>query len=174
MLESYKVRIPLIVNSHEVSKQVCSFKTKFFSSIFVCFITHCRKSLQLAMSYLEDGVRTLIQLVLWESSLSSRKNHGVDIRLSWGIKETIQRRLLRKTTKRFFGLKLRIQAAVWTLRLSEAHEELCIRFWRIFCLFCLFLNITSLQFSGIDPSKWDSVFESFEQADPSTTRTYVF
>jgi hypothetical protein len=23
---------------------------------------------------------------------------------------------------------------------------------------------------GIDPSKWDSVFESFEQADPSTTR----
>ncbi|KAL9841083.1 Histidine kinase 1 [Arabidopsis thaliana] len=25
---------------------------------------------------------------------------------------------------------------------------------------------------GIDPSKWDSVFESFEQADPSTTRTH--
>ncbi|KAF7129538.1 hypothetical protein RHSIM_Rhsim10G0210600 [Rhododendron simsii] len=25
---------------------------------------------------------------------------------------------------------------------------------------------------GIDPSKWESVFESFEQADPSTTRTY--
>lgn len=23
---------------------------------------------------------------------------------------------------------------------------------------------------GIDPSKWESVFESFEQADPSTTR----
>ncbi|CAI8589088.1 unnamed protein product [Vicia faba] len=23
---------------------------------------------------------------------------------------------------------------------------------------------------GIDPSKWDSVFESFEQVDPSTTR----
>ncbi|KAK8687731.1 hypothetical protein V6N13_086531 [Hibiscus sabdariffa] len=26
--------------------------------------------------------------------------------------------------------------------------------------------------SGIDPSKWESVFESFEQADPSTTRTH--
>lgn len=26
-------------------------------------------------------------------------------------------------------------------------------------------------FVGIDPSKWESVFESFEQADPSTTRT---
>ncbi|XP_022923178.1 histidine kinase 1-like isoform X1 [Cucurbita moschata] len=25
---------------------------------------------------------------------------------------------------------------------------------------------------GIDPSKWESVFESFEQADPSTTRTH--
>ncbi|XP_031475813.1 histidine kinase 1 [Nymphaea colorata] len=25
---------------------------------------------------------------------------------------------------------------------------------------------------GIDPSKWESVFESFEQADPSTTRKY--
>ncbi|XP_010489420.1 PREDICTED: histidine kinase 1 [Camelina sativa] len=25
---------------------------------------------------------------------------------------------------------------------------------------------------GIDPTKWDSVFESFEQADPSTTRTH--
>eukprot|EP01018_Ginkgo_biloba_P016605 Gb_09571 [translate_table: standard] len=25
---------------------------------------------------------------------------------------------------------------------------------------------------GIDPSKWETVFESFEQADPSTTRTY--
>ncbi|KAG9442701.1 hypothetical protein H6P81_018555 [Aristolochia fimbriata] len=26
--------------------------------------------------------------------------------------------------------------------------------------------------SGIDPSKWETVFESFEQADPSTTRTH--
>lgn len=26
-------------------------------------------------------------------------------------------------------------------------------------------------FTGIDASKWESVFESFEQADPSTTRT---
>lgn len=27
-----------------------------------------------------------------------------------------------------------------------------------------------MHLSGIDPSKWESVFESFEQADPSTTR----
>lgn len=27
--------------------------------------------------------------------------------------------------------------------------------------------------AGIDPSKWEAVFDSFVQADPSTTRTYV-
>jgi len=32
---------------------------------------------------------------------------------------------------------------------------------------CDFLSLCDI---GIDPSKWDSVFESFEQADPSTTR----
>lgn len=32
------------------------------------------------------------------------------------------------------------------------------------------LIFTFIPFIGIDPSKWESVFESFEQADPSTTR----
>lgn len=31
-------------------------------------------------------------------------------------------------------------------------------------------NHINCAFVGIDPSKWDSVFESFEQADLSTTR----
>lgn len=32
------------------------------------------------------------------------------------------------------------------------------------------LNFLDSHISGIDPGKWESVFESFEQADPSTTR----
>lgn len=31
-------------------------------------------------------------------------------------------------------------------------------------------KLCNYSFLGIDPNKWESVFESFEQADPSTTR----
>ncbi|KAF3786128.1 Histidine kinase 1 [Nymphaea thermarum] len=43
----------------------------------------------------------------------------------------------------------------------------------MFSVQCIDQNVELvLDISGIDPSKWESVFESFEQADPSTTRKY--
>ncbi|KAL0396921.1 UNVERIFIED_CONTAM: Histidine kinase [Sesamum calycinum] len=43
----------------------------------------------------------------------------------------------------------------------------------MFSVQCINHNVeTVLDLSGIDPNKWESVFESFEQADPSTTRLH--
>ena len=37
-------------------------------------------------------------------------------------------------------------------------------------IYIVFLTMFFCLSAGIDPGKWESVFESFEQADPSTTR----
>ncbi|KAI4381776.1 hypothetical protein MLD38_007819 [Melastoma candidum] len=48
-------------------------------------------------------------------------------------------------------------------RESKNHNEV---------MLCFEIDDTGCGRTGIDPSKWESVFESFEQADPSTTRLH--
>lgn len=103
-------------------------------------------------------------------SLLTRGSHGVRLRQSLSSKQALSKRPARKIIRCFSHLKLMIQAAVCPeynigIEFSSCLVKEGIQVVNRFIYVCFLYHVP-----GIDPNKWESVFESFEQADPSTTR----